>query len=130
MTPAAGWYADPWHPAGERWWDGASWTRQTRIQGAPPGPRRDELLTFVAGGLLVIDVVGWLSLIFGWLLFNPNPTESGIDAVWTIPFIALAIGALLLTVPGIVCEVCPLSSCVAICSTLFLAYMFLACSSW
>ena len=26
-APAApGWYADPWNPAGFRWWDGTNWT--------------------------------------------------------------------------------------------------------
>ncbi|MGN8247214.1 DUF2510 domain-containing protein [Cellulomonas soli] len=29
-TPAAGWYTDPQHGTGHRWWDGTGWTTHTR----------------------------------------------------------------------------------------------------
>ncbi len=34
MSPEAGWYADPTDPSAVRWWDGSSWSAQTR-----PAPR-------------------------------------------------------------------------------------------
>ena len=34
MSPEAGWYADPTDPTAVRWWDGSSWSAQTR-----PAPR-------------------------------------------------------------------------------------------
>ena len=37
-VPAAGWYPDPAQPGLERWYDGAGWTAQTRVVGAPPAP--------------------------------------------------------------------------------------------
>lgn len=41
--PAAGWYPDPENPAGERWWNGASWSDQKRggpaaVPPVPPAP--------------------------------------------------------------------------------------------
>ncbi len=30
MSPEAGWYADPTDPSAVRWWDGSSWSAQTR----------------------------------------------------------------------------------------------------
>jgi membrane protease YdiL (CAAX protease family) len=41
----AGWYPDPWQPAGWRWWDGMAWTGhvasgQASLPDAEPDPRR------------------------------------------------------------------------------------------
>lgn len=36
--PPAGWYADPENPAGERWWNGSSWSDHKRAAGAPVAP--------------------------------------------------------------------------------------------
>ncbi len=33
---AAGWYADPWHVAPLRWWDGSAWAWQTVDPSSPP----------------------------------------------------------------------------------------------
>ena len=35
-TPAAGWYPDPNGLPSDRYWDGESWTEQTRPQATPP----------------------------------------------------------------------------------------------
>lgn len=40
-NPVAGWYADPENPAGERWWNGSSWSdsrRPSTQAAAPPVP--------------------------------------------------------------------------------------------
>lgn len=39
--PPAGWYADPEHDSGTRWWDGSAWTDHRQIAGGqatPPAP--------------------------------------------------------------------------------------------
>ena len=40
--PPAGWYPDPSNAAGERWWDGTTWTEHIRakVSAAPPPPPR------------------------------------------------------------------------------------------
>lgn len=35
--PAAGWYADPENPAGERWWNGSGWSDHKRASTADAG---------------------------------------------------------------------------------------------
>ena len=34
-----GWHPDPWLQADQRWWDGTSWTEQTRPAPVPPPPQ-------------------------------------------------------------------------------------------
>ncbi|MDG2026887.1 MAG: DUF2510 domain-containing protein [Acidimicrobiales bacterium] len=36
--PASGWYPDPDGPAGERYWNGSTWTDERRVAGPPPPP--------------------------------------------------------------------------------------------
>lgn len=46
-NPVAGWYADPENPAGERWWNGSSWSdsrrpsTQAAVPPVPPAPAGD-----------------------------------------------------------------------------------------
>ncbi len=52
-SPAAGWYSDPKDSDGERYWDGAKWTQQTRlkedVETLPPPVFSEAPSTFDAG---------------------------------------------------------------------------------
>ena len=48
-TPAAGWYPDPNGLPSDRYWDGESWTEQTRPQATPPQPPPPAQPIFVPG---------------------------------------------------------------------------------
>ena len=87
----AGWYSDPYDPAGLRYWDGRMWTSHAAPRGwypQRPARRRSLLVAFVLalffGGLALpyaLPLPGWarlliaggLVLVLGWwtLLFVP-----------------------------------------------------------
>lgn len=50
-APAAGWYADPENPSGERWWNGAGWSDQKRptTVAAPVAPASAPATGFTFG---------------------------------------------------------------------------------
>jgi hypothetical protein len=63
VTPAAGWYDDPWHAGALRWWDGTTWTGYTVL----PQPARDAKKTlppgagrWIIGGLVGSFVVAFV----------------------------------------------------------------------
>ena len=61
-SPAAGWYPDPNGLPSDRYWDGESWTEQTRPQATPPPPnfRRRCSRVSCQGDTELIPVVGAL----------------------------------------------------------------------
>lgn len=82
-----GWYADPYDPAGTRYWDGAAWTDRFcgpwESPNRTPPQRRSVLLAFVLafflGGLAfpyALPLPGWarlvmtvgLAVVLGWWL--------------------------------------------------------------
>lgn len=78
---SAGWYPDPdGTPARQRWWDGGSWTPQTRPGPDPRKVQRARLaviallvIMLVLGGLLIARARGWLP---GSGAASPTPSAS------------------------------------------------------
>jgi membrane protease YdiL (CAAX protease family) len=61
--PPSGWYADPWHVANWRWWDGHAWTGYTDHWYGPPG-----LVAHPVTTTAVVDEsrpirAGWIALL-------------------------------------------------------------------
>lgn len=64
---SAGWYADPWAPTGQRFWDGIGWTGQRVLPAPPEAPISDwgwHQWLAVAVGVLVgfVGVLAFIAL--------------------------------------------------------------------
>jgi hypothetical protein len=101
-----GWYADPRRPAGQRWWDGDTWTVATRpdpatapldpYEGLEPAPGHNNaaiaglglgLVSLAWNPMAVLGIVGLALSLLGkrrvtsWVRENYRPTGSRI-ATW------------------------------------------------
>ena len=94
--PTAGWYTDPEQPAGERYWDGRTWTEHRRTAAAPmydaAPANRQTVKNPQATTALVLGIIGMLvgfwgivpliALIFGIIGLTdsrqlPHPDQPG-----------------------------------------------------
>lgn len=86
-STSAGWYADPWHQASWRWWDGTTWSAQTSAD-APSATERKPRLP------------GWLS----WPVFIATPVAlalTGIVVVFAPLASVLSMVPLLFVLPAV-----------------------------
>ena len=113
VTPAAGWYPDPYGSGALRWWDGSRWGEQLAPAASPsvaPNPYAPPQRRSLAPGTPVYTVWIWLvavaPVVSGLLLFllHPQPmfraAPGGSGVVLTDPF-ALLGGPMYLVVLGL-----------------------------
>ncbi len=116
-TPAVtppGWYADPWRPGGQRWWDGSDWTGHATGGPAPDlaGNRKwagwASKAYLVQGGGLALTVLT-LPIIFagyfevmGDAFSEASTSTPRIGGGFIVAFLALNVVSLLTTAAQVV----------------------------
>ena len=84
MGPPPGWYADPWHQAEQRYWDGGTWGTQLRQTQPPPPELPSAPARWTNDSLAVWGVIGALffapaGVVIGCvLLFLPGRATRGV----------------------------------------------------
>lgn len=76
----AGWYPDPEGKPGQRYWDGANWTDQSRAA-MPPSPMPPSSMSYGSGGGAPQNGMGTAALTLGILGFFCLPVIFSILAI-------------------------------------------------
>jgi membrane protease YdiL (CAAX protease family) len=94
-VPGPGWYTDPWHHAGARWWDGQQWTGHTQQPYAaivPAAPPLRQARTDVRGGGIAL---------FGFIGANAMSACAALFAIGVLGVPARSVTAELFALVGL-----------------------------
>jgi len=101
-NPPANWYPDPHNPLTQRWWDGSSWTDQTR-PALPAVPSPGNAATSTLSGESKKVVAGVLAIVLGGLgvhKFYLGYTGAGILQI-VVTLVTCGAGAVIGLVEGV-----------------------------
>jgi membrane protease YdiL (CAAX protease family) len=92
-VPGPGWYTDPWHHAGARWWDGQQWTGHTHQPWTPvaAGSELRQARTDVRGGGVAL---------FGFIGANALSACAALVAIGVLGVPAASVTAMLFALVG------------------------------